>query len=634
MLRTCTVLPVSLGGPVGTAAAYGARGPAVLARVRRALRVSGPRSRPGTPGAPPWPASAPRDRARGEACGKIAADVLVMSQTEVGEVREGTGGPSSSMSHKANPAQSVLVAAAARQLPALGSVLAAAAAAEQERPAGAWHAEWQPLRAMLRLAGGRGAHRGPGARLQFDQEAMTRNLDLLLGAVGQDRGWALEHTAQVGAGWTECSASTRRYRVTTPAGAPRGRSGRRRRPSYSRRRWAPRWRCGTGWPARSAERYRVVRFDTRGHGARRSGGPYTVTELAADVVVPADELGLDRFAFVGLSLGGAIGQILAVEHPERLAALVLCCTVPKFGEPGPWLDRAAQVRAGMGGLVEPTRGRWFTAGFRVAHPEEVERLIGDDRRDPPRGTPRAARRWPASTRGAAVGRVDAPTRVIAGAQDPVRRSPRVPRHGRRDPGSGPGRPGRRVAHRQRGRPARFDAAVLEHLERTYEQRLRRGHGGCAGKSSATRTSTGPPKATTEVTGDFQELITRYAWGGVWTRDGLDRRSRSMVTLTALVAGRHFDELEFHLRAALTQRADPGGDRRGAHPDRRLLRGAGRQLRVRGRQAGARPTRRLWRYPFPADPALVWLRDPVTRRLWLPVWTTGAGRSADFPTLEE
>jgi 4-carboxymuconolactone decarboxylase len=55
---------------------------------------------------------------------------------------------------------------------------------------------------------------------------------------------------------------------------------------------------------------------------------------------------------------------------------------------------------------------------------------------------------------------------------------------------------------------------------------------------------------TDVTRDFQELITRYAWGGVWTRDGLDRRSRSMITLTALVAGRHFDELELHLRGAL------------------------------------------------------------------------------------
>jgi 4-carboxymuconolactone decarboxylase len=56
--------------------------------------------------------------------------------------------------------------------------------------------------------------------------------------------------------------------------------------------------------------------------------------------------------------------------------------------------------------------------------------------------------------------------------------------------------------------------------------------------------------TTEVTAEFQDFITRYAWGGVWTREALDRRSRSIVTLTALVAGRHLDELELHLRAAL------------------------------------------------------------------------------------
>ena len=58
-------------------------------------------------------------------------------------------------------------------------------------------------------------------------------------------------------------------------------------------------------------------------------------------------------------------------------------------------------------------------------------------------------------------------------------------------------------------------------------------------------------ATTDVTRDFQDFITTYAWGGIWTREGLDRRSRSIVTLTALVAGGHLDELEFHLRAALT-----------------------------------------------------------------------------------
>lgn len=198
VLRTCTVLPVSLGGPVGTAAAYGARGPAVLDAFAAALGQRAPVSSWHTRRTPVVGLGTALT-ITGAACGKIAADVLVMGQSEVGEVREGSGGPSSSMSHKANPAQSVLVTAAARQLPALGSVLAAAAAPEQDRPAGAWHAEWQPLRTMLRLAAGaaeRTADLVP--RLQFDQEAMTRNLDSLLAAVGQDQGWAQEQVAEVG----------------------------------------------------------------------------------------------------------------------------------------------------------------------------------------------------------------------------------------------------------------------------------------------------------------------------------------------------------------------------------------------------------------------------------------------------
>ncbi|GGL04697.1 3-carboxy-cis,cis-muconate cycloisomerase [Sphaerisporangium melleum] len=88
------------------------------------------------------------------ALGKIAADVLVLSRTEIGEVTEGEGGGSSAMPHKSNPVRAVLVSAAARQVPALAGVLLGALAAEDERPAGAWHAEWQPLRDAVRLVGG------------------------------------------------------------------------------------------------------------------------------------------------------------------------------------------------------------------------------------------------------------------------------------------------------------------------------------------------------------------------------------------------------------------------------------------------------------------------------------------------
>ncbi|MEU4199966.1 3-carboxy-cis,cis-muconate cycloisomerase [Streptomyces sp. NPDC026294] len=88
------------------------------------------------------------------ALGKVAADVLVLSRTETAELAEDGGGGSSAMPHKSNPVRATLIAAAARQVPALAGVLYGSLAAEDERPAGAWHAEWQPLRDALRLVGG------------------------------------------------------------------------------------------------------------------------------------------------------------------------------------------------------------------------------------------------------------------------------------------------------------------------------------------------------------------------------------------------------------------------------------------------------------------------------------------------
>lgn len=198
LLRGCTPLPVSLGGPVGTASAYDGHGPAVADALAAELDLAAPVA--------PWHTR--RTPVTGlahalatgvAACGKVAADVLVMAQQEVGEVREGRGGPSSAMKHKANPAQSVLVAAAARQAPALTAVLLSSAVAEQERPAGAWHAEWQTLRTLLRLAGGaaeRTAHLVDG--LVLDTDAMHRNLEHLRDAVGEDEAWVEGHTAHVG----------------------------------------------------------------------------------------------------------------------------------------------------------------------------------------------------------------------------------------------------------------------------------------------------------------------------------------------------------------------------------------------------------------------------------------------------
>jgi 3-carboxy-cis,cis-muconate cycloisomerase len=198
VVRTCTTLPVSLGGPVGTAAAFGAEGPAVVDAFADALGQRAPVAAWHTRRTPVV-GLATAMTVTAAACAKIAADVLVMSQTEVGEAHEGGGGSSSSMTHKANPAQSVLVVAAARQVPALTSVVASSAFPEQERPAGAWHAEWEPLRSALRLAGG-AAQRCASylPEVVLDRDAMARNLALLVRTLGEDDDWVAAQTGHVG----------------------------------------------------------------------------------------------------------------------------------------------------------------------------------------------------------------------------------------------------------------------------------------------------------------------------------------------------------------------------------------------------------------------------------------------------
>ncbi|MFF9040653.1 3-carboxy-cis,cis-muconate cycloisomerase [Streptomyces sp. NPDC014892] len=122
------------------------------------------------------------------ALGKIAVDVLTLARTEIAEVAEGSGGGSSAMPHKANPVRSTLIAAAARRAPHLAATLYGSLAAEDERPAGAWHAEWEPLRELLRLVGGAARDAVELTRgLRVDTDAMRRHLDLTHGLIVSER---------------------------------------------------------------------------------------------------------------------------------------------------------------------------------------------------------------------------------------------------------------------------------------------------------------------------------------------------------------------------------------------------------------------------------------------------------------
>jgi 3-oxoadipate enol-lactonase len=213
--------------------------------------------------------------------------------------------------------------------------------------------------------------------------------------------------------------------------------------------------------------YRVVRYDTRGHGRSPTpAGPYAVADLADDVVALADELDLPGFGFVGLSLGGAIGQQLALTVPDRLRCAVLACTVPSFGDPATWAERAALVRSsGMSVLAEPTRGRWFTDEFRAQHPEVVEAFIAMITGTDPEGYASCCEALAGFDVWDRLGAVRVPTRVVAGAQDGVAPPAACEQMASAIPGADLVTIDGASHIASAAQPAAFHAAVLEHLGR-------------------------------------------------------------------------------------------------------------------------------------------------------------------------
>jgi 3-oxoadipate enol-lactonase len=123
------------------------------------------------------------------------------------------------------------------------------------------------------------------------------------------------------------------------------------------------------------DRFRVLRYDQRGHGRSPAPpGPYTIAELAGDALDLLDRLGLERVSFCGVSLGGMTGMWLAVNSPERLDRLALCCTSAYLPPRENWTERAETVRArGMEAVVDAALERWFTPALAERRPDAVER---------------------------------------------------------------------------------------------------------------------------------------------------------------------------------------------------------------------------------------------------------------------
>ena len=305
--------------------------------------------------------------------------------------------------------------------------------------------------------------------------------------------------------------------------------------------------------------FRVLRFDMRGHGASEApAGEYSLEHLARDALAVADAAGVKRFHYAGISLGGMIGMWLGANAANRVDRLVLSNTAPHFPPEG-WASRIAAVRAGgMASVADMVMGRFFTLGFVAGGGA----LYGTTRRTLLAVNPAGYIGCCAAIRDmdlrGELAKIGTPTLVIAG----------------RDDQATPPAQGQSIAQAIRGAayaelpcahiptleaPAAFvDAAVGFLSAQAVGSEAQRYDRGLARRKEVLGVDYVEARLKNRhpLTDEFQALITRYAWGEMWTRPVFDDRTRRLLVLAMMVALKSWEEFELHVRAGLEHELSP------------------------------------------------------------------------------
>jgi 3-oxoadipate enol-lactonase/4-carboxymuconolactone decarboxylase len=303
--------------------------------------------------------------------------------------------------------------------------------------------------------------------------------------------------------------------------------------------------------------FHVIRMDARGHGASDApAGDYTLATLARDAAAVLDAAGVGRAAVCGISLGGMVAMTWALQSPERVSALIIACSSAAM-DPEAWEARAAAVRAGgTAAIAEVAMGRFFSAAFRRARPAVVETtraaLLAQSA-DGYAGCCAAIRDMRLLE---ALPMIRIPTLVIGGTQDV---STPYESHGAAIAAAIPGAISAQLptAHLPSLEDPQGMAAAMRRFLATTEP----------GQAAMTPYEAGLARRR-EVLGDawvdrsianrtafnseFQEMITRIAWNEIWTRPGLDDRTRRLLVVAITAALGRWEEFSLHVRTGLSR----------------------------------------------------------------------------------
>jgi 3-oxoadipate enol-lactonase/4-carboxymuconolactone decarboxylase len=304
-----------------------------------------------------------------------------------------------------------------------------------------------------------------------------------------------------------------------------------------------------------AHSFRVIRPDMRGHGLTGcTPGPYNMSLFANDLAGLLDALGVACAHIGGISIGGLIAQAFAATHPARASSLILVDTALAIPPAQSWTERAALVRAeGIGVIADAVIARWVTAAFLDAPAAAGLRAML--LRTPKEGYAAAAEAIAAADFTASTAALNIPALVIVGDQDQSTPVASADALQRALAGSGLVVVAEAAHIPTVEKPAEITTAISNFLQPGITDFYAAGMSvrkQVLGEAHVARATAN----ITDLDRDFQAFITRNAWGGVWARPGLDRRTRSLLTIAMMASLGHEEELKLHLRASKNTGASP------------------------------------------------------------------------------
>jgi 3-oxoadipate enol-lactonase / 4-carboxymuconolactone decarboxylase len=314
----------------------------------------------------------------------------------------------------------------------------------------------------------------------------------------------------------------------------------------------------------------VLRYDLRGQGLSEGGqGRYDVATLSSDLELLLERIGAASVVPLGFSLGGLVAQQFALAHPARVRGLVLCATGSRIGSAEMWAARAEQVRqGGLTSIAESVLERWFSRAFAERRPEIVRAFRSLLERSDVASYLSALELLAQTDLSATLGQLSVPTLVVAGTADLAAPPERVRELADRIAGArlrvlagaghllGVEQPEALaqcitdfLSHSGLWRGAPSVPALEPSAVPSAEQESRWARGmhvrrAVLGDAHVERSLA----AATDFDRDFQDYITRAAWGEIWTRPGLPVHTRQLLTIVMLAALNRQEELALHLQA--------------------------------------------------------------------------------------